>query len=283
MSVASELRDEAVLIARRAGAILKERLTQQRTVAAKDGLGVDLVTDADRASEDAILEALSRRFPEHAVLAEERGAVGRGTMLWLVDPLDGTVNYAHGVPHFSVSMAVEGPGPDGARQLLASVVVNPLLDEVFAAARGHGATLNGAPLRASAATTLGGALLCTGFPYWLREAPEGPLALFRRLATKTQGVRRMGSAALDLAYLAAGRFDAFFEYGLKPWDTAGGALLVEEAGGVVARLDGGPYEVRAPDILAAAPGVARELMAECAAHLEAWPTAALPARTDGVP
>ena len=266
---ARELRDEAVVIARAAGDILKARLNLERSVSAKDTSGVDLVTDADRASEDAILEALGRRFPDHAVLAEERGEVGKGTFLWLVDPLDGTVNYTHRVPHFCVSMAVEGPGPSGARQLLAGVVVNPMLGEVFAAAAGQGATLNGAPIRVSAAKGLSSALVCTGFPYSLRESPEAPLALFNRLVPRAQGVRRLGAAALDLAYLAAGRFDAFFEYGLKPWDTATGALLIQEAGGVIARLDGGPYDARSPDIVAATPLVAPELMAECAAFVAA--------------
>lgn len=268
MSEETELRDEAMAIAGVAGAILRARLTQERTVSSKDAAGVDLVTDADRASEDAILEALGRRFPGHAVLAEERGEVGQGAMLWLVDPLDGTVNYAHGVPHFCVSLAVEGPGPEGTRRLLAGVVLNPMLGETFAAARGHGATLNGTPMRVSKAGRLSDALLCTGFPYSLRQAPEVPLGLFNRVVPRAQGVRRMGSAALDLAYLAAGRFDAFFEYGLKPWDTAAGALLVEEAGGVVAGLDGRPYEARtSADILAATRGVAPELLAECAAYL----------------
>ena len=276
MSMASELRDEAVLIARAAGEILKTRRTLERTVTFKDRSGADLVTDADRASEEAILEALGRRFPGHAVLAEERGEVGQGAMLWLVDPLDGTVNYAHGVPHFCVSLAVEGPGPGGTRQVLAGVVVNPMLDEVFAAARGHGATLNGAAVRVSNVAALSSALLCTGFPYSLRERPQGPLGLFNRVVPKAQGVRRMGAAALELAYLAAGRFDAFFEYGLKPWDTAAGSLLIEEAGGVVLRLDGGPYDVMAPDILAATPGVAPELKAEYLAFVAA--TGTTPAR-----
>lgn len=268
MSEETELRDEAVAVAREAGAILRARLNQERTVSSKDAAGIDLVTDADRASEDAILAALARRFPRHAVLAEERGEVGEGAMLWLVDPLDGTVNYAHRVPHFCVSMAVEGPGPGGARQVLAGVVVNPMLDEVFAAARGHGATLNGAPMRVSRARALSEALLCTGFPYSLRSAPEVPLGLFNRIVPRAQGVRRLGAAALDLAYLAAGRFDAFFEYGLKPWDTAAGALLVQEAGGVVLGLDGRPYDARTTsDLLAAPAGVAPELLAECAAHL----------------
>lgn len=266
---ASELRDEAVIIARAAGEILRARLDLERTVTAKDASGVDLVTDADRASEDAILEALGRRFPDHAVLAEERGEVGQGDFLWLVDPLDGTVNYAHRIPHFCVSMAVEGPGPDGTRRLLAGVVVSPLLGEIFAAAAGHGATLNGAPIRVSPVRELSNALVCTGFPYSLRESPEGPLALFGRIAPRAQGVRRMGAAALELAYLAAGRFDAFFEYGLKPWDTAAGALLIQEAGGVIAQLDGGAYDIRSPDIVAATPLVAPELMAECAAFVAA--------------
>jgi myo-inositol-1(or 4)-monophosphatase len=258
----TELREAAVRIARAAGVVLRQRLAVARTVSAKDRAGIDLVTDADRASEALILEALGRAFPEHSVLAEEQGALERGAVRWLVDPLDGTVNYAHGLPHFCVSLAVEGPGADGASEVLAGAVVNPLLDEVFSAGRGQGATLNGVPLRVSSPAGLEQALLCTGFPYWLRDAPARPLALFNRLVVRAQGLRRMGAAALDLAYLAAGRFDAFFEYGLKPWDTAAGALLVREAGGVVRRLDGGVYDVQSPDIVAAPPSLVEALLAE---------------------
>ena len=274
MSEVNEFRDAAAEIARGAGAILRDRLAGERTVATKGGNRNDLVTDADRASEEFILQALGRRFPGHAVLAEESGASGQGRFQWLVDPLDGTVNYAHRLPHFCVSMALEGPLPEGGRALLAAAVYEPLRDELFLAARGQGATLDGHPVRVSGATSLASALLCTGFPYAFQAAPGRYLGLFNRLAPRAQGVRRLGSAALELAWLAAGRLDAYFEFGLKPWDTAAGARLVEEAGGVVRRLDGRPYSPRWPDLLAATPAVAPELLAECEAYLRDQPAEA---------
>lgn len=245
-------------IARDAGAVLASRFAQTRTVEFK-GRDTDLVTDADRASEAVILERLSREVPTHAVLAEEKGAVGvASSHRWLVDPLDGTTNYAHGVPHFCVTLAVED-----ARGVLAGVVFDPLRDECFVAARGTGAMLNGRVLHASGATTLSRALLCTGFPYDVRERPAGPLGLLGRLLTQAQGMRRLGSAALDLAYVAAGRFDGFFEFSLKPWDIAAGGLLVTEAGGVMQRLDGGLWSPHHGDVMAAAPGIAEALGREC--------------------
>ena len=242
--------------ARLAGRILKDRFLGERTIEYKGG--IDLVTDADKASEEALLAFLRQRHPTHAILAEESGAsAGTNHLRWLVDPLDGTTNYAHRVPHFCVSVAVEGPGG-----VLAGVVYDPMLDELFSAARGEGATLNGRPLRASNVATLHQALLCTGFPYDVRERPEGPVGLFNRFILRAQGMRRTGSAAMDLAYVAAGRFDGFFEFGLKPWDIAAGSLLVEEAGGVIRHVTGAPFSVLRGDVIAAAPALAPELLAE---------------------
>lgn len=255
----SELRTLAEVVARAAGQVLTDRFHLARTVDFKGEGRSDLVTDADRASEAVILDWLAREVPQHAVLAEERGAVGQGAFTWYVDPLDGTTNYAHGVPHFAVTLAVEGP-----QGLLAGVVFDPLRDELFSAARGEGASLNGRPLSPSGVTSLDRALLATGFPYDLHQRPEGPLGLFTRLAPRARGMRRLGSAALDLAWVAAGRFDGFFEFGLKPWDTAAGALLVEEAGGRVCRIDGAPYQPRFGDVLAAGRGLAGALIDECA-------------------
>ncbi len=243
--------------ARLAGRILAERFGGQRTIAFKQ-TGIDLVTDADKASEEALISFLRSRHPGHAILAEESGASQGTGLRWIIDPLDGTTNYAHRVPHFSVSVAVDGP--DG---VLAGVVYDPMLDELFSAARGEGATLNGQPLKASDTTTLEGALLCTGFPYDVRERPEGPVGLFNRFVRRAQGIRRTGSAALDLAYVAAGRFDGFFEFSLKPWDVGAGALLVMEAGGSMTLIDGSPFEVMRGDVLACAPGLAAVLGREC--------------------
>lgn len=232
-----------------------------RTVELKGG--IDLVTDADRASEAAVLELLRSRFPGHAVLAEESGLTEAGrTHRWIVDPLDGTTNYSHRVPHFCVSVAVEGP-----EGLLAGAILDPVRGELFAAGKGLGATLNGSPMRASQVGSLEGALLSTGFPYDIHERPEAPLGLFNRFIRRAQGVRRMGSAALDLAYVACGRFDGFFEFGLRPWDIAAGALLVSEAGGRVTRIDGRPLELSNGDVLAANGPLAEALLRECTEFL----------------
>jgi myo-inositol-1(or 4)-monophosphatase len=254
----SELRRTAEEGARLAGRILKERFASQRTIEYKGSGSSDLVTDADKASEAALLDFLRQRHPEHAILAEESGAAAGTGLRWIVDPLDGTTNYAHHVPHFCVSVGVEGP--DG---ILAGAIYNPMLDELFSAARGEGATLNGQPLRASPTTNLRHALMCTGFPYDVHERPEGPVGLFTRFVLRVQGIRRTGSAALDLAYVAAGRFDGFFEFGLKPWDVAAGSLLVKEAGGEMTRIDGAPFDVLEGDVLACAPALAPVLHEEC--------------------
>ncbi len=246
--------------ARLAGRVLAERFLGERTIEYKGG--IDLVTDADRAAEEAVLGFIRQRYPGHAVLAEESGASQGSGFRWIVDPLDGTTNYSHRVPHFCVSVGVEGP--DG---LLAGAIYDPMLNELFSAARGEGATLNGRPLRASDTPELSRALLCTGFPYDVHQRPEGPVGLLRRFIVQAQGIRRTGSAALDLAYVAAGRFDGFFEFGLKPWDVAAGALLVKEAGGTMVRIDGAPFQVGHGDVLACAPGLASALIAECQGFL----------------
>ena len=258
----SELLAAATGAARAGGAILLERLAHARTVSFKGGSRSDLVTDADRASEAVIVEYLAARYPTHAIVAEESGNSGTGDHTWVIDPLDGTTNYAHGVPHFCVTLAVEGPGPEGP-MLLAGVVFDPLRDELFSAARGRGASLNGRAIQVSCPDGLEDALLCTGFPYDLRARPELPVGLFSRLVTRAQGMRRMGSAALDLAYVASGRFDGYFELGLKPWDIAAGALLVQEAGGSVSRIDGAPFEMRCGDLVASAATVAVKLTGLC--------------------
>jgi myo-inositol-1(or 4)-monophosphatase len=202
-----------------------------------------LVTDADRASEALIVAAICRQYPESSILIEESGAHhGTSADRWIVDPLDGTTNFAHGYPPFCVSIALERAG-----ELIVGVVYVPRLDECFAAERGAGATLNGRPIRTSEVETVAESLVCTGFVpgRWERNA-----AGFTRLMDAAQAVRRDGAAALDLAYVAAGRFEAFWEFDLKPWDIAAGALLVREAGGIVSAIDGTALDLRVGSTLA---------------------------------
>jgi myo-inositol-1(or 4)-monophosphatase len=253
--------------ARRAGQLLKERFEGARTIDYKGEGRSNLVTDADRASEALLLSWVRAQAPGHAIVAEESGAHDGDAHVWFIDPLDGTTNYAHRVPHFCVTLGVEGPLPEGGRGLLAGVVFDPMRGELFSAARGQGAFLNGQRLTASTEGALDRALLCTGFPYDVQQAPTAPLGLFDRLVRRAQGMRRMGSAALDLAYVAAGRFDGYFEFGLKPWDLAAGALLVDEAGACFTRIDGAPVDVRYGDVLACARPLAPTLQPLCASFV----------------
>jgi myo-inositol-1(or 4)-monophosphatase len=231
--------------ARVGGAVLRERWGQRRTIELKGG--IDLVTDADRASEEAVLTFLGGEFPGDAILAEESGSrAGTGARRWFLDPLDGTTNYAHGVPHFAVTVALEDD-----QGLAAGAIFDPLRDELFLAGRGRGATLNGASIGVGRCAELKAALLVSGFPYDVHQRPERPLALFSAFIRTAQAVRRFGSAALDLAYVASGRFDGFWELGLKPWDVAAGMLIVREAGGRVTDVEGGDRSLVRGDIAAA--------------------------------
>jgi len=203
----------------------------------------DLVTRADRESEALVVGRLRAAFPRASLLAEESGAhPGDAGERWIVDPLDGTTNFAHGYPFYSVSIAYEREG-----EVVAGVVHAPALGETFVAARGSGTTRNGTPVRVSATAQLRDALVCTGF---IPSRYERNGANFARLSRVARGVRRDGSAALDLANVACGRFDAFWEYDLRPWDVAAGALLVREAGGAVTATDGAPFDVAAGSIAA---------------------------------
>jgi myo-inositol-1(or 4)-monophosphatase len=252
MSESTELREACAEAARRGGAVLRQRFGARRTIEFKGG--IDLVTDADRASEAALLGFLHHRFPGSAVLAEESGRSGADAatapLRWYVDPLDGTTNYAHGVPHFAVTVAVEDR-----EGLSAGATWDPLRDELFTAARGEGARLGQDPIRVSSAAELSQALLVTGFPYDVHRDAEGPLRLFGAYLRRARAVRRFGSAALDLAWIACGRFDGFWEAKLKPWDVAAGILLVREAGGAVADFAGGGDPLHGGTICAAGPGL----------------------------
>jgi myo-inositol-1(or 4)-monophosphatase len=231
----------------------------------------DLVSDADRAAEAVILAEIARRFPGHSVLSEEGGWTGRpgGGPTWLVDPLDGTTNFVHGVPHFAVSIGVAMDG-----RLEAGVVLDPIKGDVFRAARGSGAWWNGTPCRVSRQTALEGALLATGFPFRAIALLDPYLAIFRDVFRRAQGIRRLGSAALDLAYTAAGIFDGFFEFDLQPWDVAAGSLLVEEAGGLVSDMDGGTDAVHTGNVLCGPAGIHAELLTIVQRHRSEWAGAA---------
>jgi myo-inositol-1(or 4)-monophosphatase len=250
VSEASELRDLCAEAARRGGAILRERFGARRTIHYKGG--IDLVTDADHASEAALLELISARLPGAAILAEESGVSGgpAGGLRVIVDPLDGTTNYAHGLPIFAVNVAVEDR-----EGIVAGATYDPLRDELFLAARGAGATLNGEPMQVSDHAELRRALLVTGFPYDIHVDFQFPLRLFGAFLAQARAIRRLGSAALDCAYVACGRMDGFWESKLKPWDLAPGILLVREAGGTVTDLGGGGGMLETGEIVAANPAL----------------------------
>lgn len=246
--------DLAVEIAREAGALLRDRVHTPLDVAHKGT--IDLVTDVDRASEAMIVARLRDEYPEHRIVGEEgtgKHAPRRGGYGWLIDPLDGTTNYAHGYPHFAVSIALECDGVP-----LLGVVYDPMRDELFAAERGRGATVNGAPLAVSTTDLLIHSLLSTGFPYDLSQRRASD-ALWQAFNGQVQGVRRDGSAALDLCYVAAGRTDGFWERPLNAWDMAAGVVIVAEAGGKVTDLAGGPHDIHDHQVLATNGRVQQEM------------------------
>ena len=245
--------ETALAAAREAGALLLEHVHAPLQIEEK-AQRADLVTQADRASEAAIVERLRAEFPQATILGEE-GGVRRGTSQerWIVDPLDGTTNFAHGYPLFCISIAYERDG-----ELLAGVVYAPMMNELCAAERGAGATRNASPMRVSSIARVADAMLCTGFKPFDYET-NAPY--FARASHKAQAVRRDGAAALDLAYTAMGRFDGFWEFDLAPWDTAAGVLLVREAGGCVSALDGSPYDLSGRTVLASNGAIHAELSA----------------------
>lgn len=248
----------AVEATRAAGALLRERFGPPQQVEYKGES--DLVTALDRQAETLVVGHLRAAFPDHTVLAEE-GSTGGGDPVhrWLVDPLDGTTNYAHGYPCFAVSVAYERAG-----QVVVGVVYDPLRDELFTAEAGRGAWLNGQPLRVSPTGRLIESLLITGFPYERARLPAA-LRLWNALIVRAQALRRDGAAALDLCYVAAGRADGFWERPLQPWDMAAGALIVAEAGGHVSSFAGGPLDVYSGQIVATNSAIHAELLAAIAA------------------
>ena len=218
---------------------------------------INLVTDADHAAEQCIIDFIRRYFPSHRTLAEERG-VGidvSSRYRWIIDPLDGTTNFAHGFPVYAVSIGVECSG-----ELLVGVVYDPTRDELFTAETDRGARLNGQPIHVSHTAQLEAALTVTGFAYDIRDTANNNLDHFARFSLRAQGVRRTGSAALDLCYVAAGRFDGFWEVKLSPWDMAGGVVVVREAGGCITDLHGNAHSIYQPELLASNGRVHREML-----------------------
>ncbi|MBK8315081.1 MAG: inositol monophosphatase [Acidobacteria bacterium] len=230
--------DLAIRAAREAGAILQDYAARGFQIENKGR--INLVTEADLASERHITQLIGSHFPSHRILAEEGGASGHpgeDNYVWIIDPLDGTTNYSHGFPCYAVSIGIELHG-----KAVAGVIYDPTRDELFAAERGAGATLNGNKIRVSAVDHLERALVVSGFPYDVRERMEEYLPAWREFLKHTQGARRLGAAAIDMCCVASGRMDGFWENGLNPWDTAAGWVIIEEAGGRVTKLDGSPFD-----------------------------------------
>jgi myo-inositol-1(or 4)-monophosphatase len=254
----------AVRAARRAGDIIVRAIPRLEAVEVQTKGKNDFVTEVDKAAEADIIETVRRLHPDHAILAEESGASGNNDVVWIIDPLDGTTNFMHGFPTFAVSIGVQVRG-----RMEHAVVFDPMRQEMFTASRGDGAQLDGRRIRVSKQITLEGSLIATGFPFradspWLDEY----LAMMKAVMTKAAGLRRPGSAALDLAYVAAGRVDGFWEMGLKPWDTAAGSLLITEAGGRIGTLTGDEYKQEG-HIVGGTPKVYAALVQELAPFIPA--------------
>jgi myo-inositol-1(or 4)-monophosphatase len=248
MESIEELAQVGTEIARDAGRFLLEKFHSHFTVSHKGA--VNLVTDADIAAENLIVSRIKSAFPSHSILAEEIHNVSQNEnsgspFRWVIDPLDGTTNFAHGYPVFSVSIGVEKAG-----DLEMGIVYDPTRDEMFTARRGNGSFCNGVKLRVSKTGTLLSSLLATGFPYDIQTSKENNLNNFCAFAERTQGIRRAGSAAVDLCYVAAGRFDGFWELKLNPWDCAAGFLMVREAGGIVTNFHGQPASIYEREVVA---------------------------------
>lgn len=239
------------------GKILQQHYGRLRSIRKKGA--IDLVTDADIQSEAAIIETITKAFPDHAILAEESGDHDGSGGRWIIDPLDGTTNFAHGLPQFCVSIAFAADD-----DILAGVVLAPLLDELFVGIRGQGAQLNGTPIAVSTTKVLADSLLVTGFPYDHQTIFDELMRRFQRCLTATQGIRRLGSAALDLCYVANGRFDGFWEQHLKPWDTAAGFVVASEAGARTTVFSNAPYSIFDKEIICTNGAIHDELINQLA-------------------
>lgn len=239
------LRNTLIEAAKTGAAEIQRFFNSTFTISNKEGVN-NLVTEADHAAEKAILQIIKSRYPDHYILSEEAGEIVQDSSYkWIIDPIDGTVNFAHGIPLNCVSIAVEKDG-----DMILGAVYNPHLNEFFLAEKGKGATLNDKPIRVSSQTETIHACLVTGFPYTYINIPNGPLEIFERFIRKGVPVRRLGSAAIDLCWVACGRFDGFYEHKLEAWDSAAGYLIVTEAGGTVTDFEGNPFSPYQHRILA---------------------------------
>lgn len=254
----------AVKAARRAGQIISRASLDVDRIKVTSKRTNDFVTEVDKAAEAAIIAILRDAYPEHAILAEESGASGDSEYQWIIDPLDGTTNFIHGFPQFAVSIALAHKGI-----MTQAVVFDPMRNELFTASRGRGAFLNDRRLRVSNRTKLQDALLGTGFPYRVFDHVDPYLAMFRDLIHQSAGIRRPGAASLDLAYVAAGRLDGFWEFGLAPWDIAAGTLIITEAGGLVGDLTGEPHYMKSGNIVGGNPKIFAQMLQALAPHLTA--------------
>ena len=252
----------AVRAARRAGHIINRASLNLDVLTVKHKTFNDLVSEVDRAAEQAIIDVLKGSYPEHAILAEESGPQGNSDNLWIIDPLDGTTNFLHGFPQYAVSIAFMHK-----KVLTQAVVYDPGRNELFTASRGSGAYLNDRRLRVSKRLKLNDSLIGTGFPFRELRHLEAYLAMFRDLMKNTSGVRRPGAASLDLAYVAAGRLDGFWEIGLSPWDIAAGSLLIQESGGLIGDLEGNDGYLESGNVVAGNPKIFAQLIKILAPHL----------------
>lgn len=259
--VGTEFLALAISAAQRGGEVLRRYFGELKPSEIDEKATNDWVSAADHASEEAVVSFLRRHTPEFGVLGEERGASGGTETRWVIDPLDGTANFVRRFPHFAVSVALMHGD-----EVEAGAIYDPMRDEMFAAARGHGATCNGARLAVSGRQSLQGAFVTTGFPFRVHRHIDTYLSVFRDVFLVAGALRRPGAAALDLAHTAAGIFDGFFEFCLSLWDIAAGACIVREAGGLVTDLDGGPDIGRHGNVVAASPAVHSELLALIQRH-----------------
>lgn len=235
----------AIEAAREAGTFLKSSVGGVRQIERKFGQERNLVTEIDKQSEEIIISRIRNQYPDHDFLAEESGGHDKKSdYRWIIDPLDGTLNFTHGVPIFCVSIGLEVKG-----EVVLGVVYDPNLDELFTAEKGRGAFLNQKPIRVSTTSTLIESLLVTGFPYTIKDNPDNAVQHFVNFLMEAQAVRRLGSAALDLCYVAAGRFDGFWEVALSPWDVAAGVLILQEAGGKFTDFHGNPSAIYTKRVL----------------------------------